>query len=153
MNIAYTKNRLAFLSEDETFCIRFFEWVRPICWLPLATLIATVTIMAAFMLPGGFNQSGGVDEGMAVLSKVTAFSVFLIANALAFGLSTSVFFYFLASSTIKGRRFSQRTGTTYRFLRKLVYWSIAGSFYCRHLFSGATLSGEYCSLFSFFVAS
>ena len=32
---------------------------------------------------------------------------------------------------------------------KLVYRSIAGSFYCRHLYRGATLSGEYCSLYSF----
>ena len=62
--------------------------------LVVAALIATVTFTAGFTVPGGF-KSGGVDEGMAALSKRTAFRVFLIANTLAFGLSiTSVFIHF-----------------------------------------------------------
>ena len=66
----------------------------------VATLIATVTFTAAFTVPGGFNQNGTVGEGLAVLSKITAFQVFLIANTLAFGLSaTSVFVHFLALTT------------------------------------------------------
>lgn len=64
----------------------------------VATLIATVTFTAGFTVPGGF-KSGGVDEGMAALSKRTAFRVFLIANTLAFGLSiTSVFIHFCSST-------------------------------------------------------
>ena len=60
----------------------------------VATLIATVTFTAGFTVPGGF-KSGGVDEGMAALSKRAAFRAFLIANTLAFGLSiTSVFIHF-----------------------------------------------------------
>ena len=68
----------------------------------VATLIATVTFTAAFTVPGGFNQNGSVDEGFAVLSNRTAFRVFLIANTLAFGLSTtSLLVHFLASAMIK----------------------------------------------------
>ncbi|XP_075658560.1 protein ACCELERATED CELL DEATH 6-like isoform X2 [Castanea sativa] len=64
----------------------------------VATLIATVTFTAGFTVPGGF-KNGGVDEGMAALSKITAFRVFLIANTLAFGLSiTSVFVHFCSST-------------------------------------------------------
>ena len=64
----------------------------------IATLIATVTFTASFTVPGGYNQNGNVGEGLAVLSKITAFRVFLIANTLAFGLSTTTFVVcFLAS--------------------------------------------------------
>ncbi|KAK4595491.1 hypothetical protein RGQ29_013814 [Quercus rubra] len=67
----------------------------------IATLIATVTFTAAFTVPGGFNQNGNVGEGLAVLSKVTAFHVFLIANTLAFGLSITTFVVRFVDSTEK----------------------------------------------------
>ena len=111
-----------------------------------ATLIATVSFTAAFTVPGGYNQNGSVHEGLAVLRKTSASRVFLIANTLAFALSTTtVFLHFLASATIEDVAFQKKCGTTYRFSHKLVYWNIAGSFYCRHLLSGATLLGDYCS--------
>ena len=74
--------------------------------LLVATLIATVSFTAAFTVPGGYNQSGSVGEGLAVLRRNTAFGVFLIANTLAFGLSTtSVFVHFLGSATVTGNFF------------------------------------------------
>lgn len=127
------------------------------CWkrvsetnMLVATLIATVSFTAAFTVPGGYNQNGSVHEGLAVLRKTSAFHVFLIANTLAFALSTtSVFLHFLASATVEDVAFTKiKSGTTYRFSHKLVYWSIAGSFYRRHLLSGATHLGDYCSRFS-----
>ena len=64
----------------------------------VATLIATVTFTAAFTMPGGFNPNGKVGEGLAVLRNKLAFRVFLIANTLAFGLSTtSLLIQFMAS--------------------------------------------------------
>lgn len=57
----------------------------------VATLIAIVTF-AAFMVPGGFNQNGNVGEGLVVLSKITDFRVFLVANTLGFDLSTTSVF-------------------------------------------------------------
>ena len=75
----------------------------------VATLIATVTFAAAFTVPGGFIQNGNVDEGLAVLSNVTAYRVFLITNTLAFGLSaTSVFVHFLALTTSEEIAFNRK---------------------------------------------
>ena len=88
----------------------------------VATLIATVTFTAAFTVPGGFNQNGNVGEGLVVLSKIAAFRVFLIANTLAFGLSTtSVFVRFLASATIEGAIFHREV---VRRPSLLINWSI-----------------------------
>ncbi|XP_075658564.1 uncharacterized protein LOC142628341 [Castanea sativa] len=65
------------------------------------TLIATVTFAAAFTLPGGYIANGDDFEGLAVSWKKTAFRVFLIANASAFGFSTTALFvHFWASATI-----------------------------------------------------
>ena len=73
--------------------------------LLVATLITTVTFAAAFTVPGGY-KSEGVDEGLAILCKRFAFGVFLIANTLAFGLSTtSVFIHFFATTTITSADF------------------------------------------------
>ncbi|XP_030958551.1 protein ACCELERATED CELL DEATH 6-like [Quercus lobata] len=92
--------------------------------LLVVTLIATVTFAAAFTMPGGYNQneSENGDAGLAVLRKRTAFGVFLIANTLAFGLSTtSVFLHFFASATIKDDTFHKKVARRISFYTN---WSI-----------------------------
>ncbi|XVF31063.1 hypothetical protein REPUB_Repub16aG0113000 [Reevesia pubescens] len=65
--------------------------------LLVTTLIATVSFAAGFTMPGGYN-SGGPDEGMAILSRKSAFRVFVISNALAFCFSsTSMFIHYCKS--------------------------------------------------------
>ncbi|XVE89938.1 hypothetical protein DITRI_Ditri20bG0036400 [Diplodiscus trichospermus] len=65
--------------------------------LLVTTLIATVSFAAGFTMPGGYN-SDGPEEGMAILSKKSAFRVFVIANALAFCFSTiSMFLHYWKS--------------------------------------------------------
>ncbi|KAK9282655.1 hypothetical protein L1049_010874 [Liquidambar formosana] len=65
--------------------------------LLVATIIATVTFAAGFTMPGGY-ESEGHDQGMAILSKNTAFRVFLIADTIAFCCSAaSMSIHFWAS--------------------------------------------------------
>ncbi|KAM7461760.1 hypothetical protein LguiA_029881 [Lonicera macranthoides] len=64
----------------------------------VTTLIATITFAAGFTMPGGFIQSGSPHQGMAVLTKSTAFQAFIISDTIALVLSTSaIFVYFVAS--------------------------------------------------------
>ena len=101
--------------------------------LLVATLIATVTFTAGFTVPGGF-KSGGVDEGMAALSKRTAFCVFLIANTIAFGFSiTSVTIRFFDSTfSIEGvhrrKRAEYRAGFTLYSTVALLVAFISGTY-------------------------
>ncbi|OMO71947.1 hypothetical protein CCACVL1_18009 [Corchorus capsularis] len=65
--------------------------------LLVTTLIATVSFAAGFTVPGGYT-SDGPDQGMAILSRKSAFRVFVITNALAFCLSsTSMFLHYCKS--------------------------------------------------------
>ena len=68
--------------------------------LLVATIIATVTFTAAFTVPGGY-ESGGDNQGLAILSKQAAFKVFVIANALAFGFSTASMLVYTYSANIR----------------------------------------------------
>ncbi|XVE62789.1 hypothetical protein DITRI_Ditri06bG0148000 [Diplodiscus trichospermus] len=73
-----------------------YDQLRNICGTKflVTTLIATVSFAAGFTMPGGY-KSDGPDEGMAILSKKSAFRVLVIANALAFCFSsTSMFLQF-----------------------------------------------------------
>ncbi|KAK9733610.1 hypothetical protein RND81_04G078300 [Saponaria officinalis] len=50
--------------------------------LLVATLVATVTFAAGFIVPGAYKQDG-TDKGMAILDHKKAFQVFLICNTTA----------------------------------------------------------------------
>ncbi|KAK7846736.1 ankyrin repeat-containing protein itn1 [Quercus suber] len=85
----------------------------------VATLIATVSFTAAFTVPGGYNQNGSVQEGLAVVRKTSAFRVFLIANTLAFTFTlstTSVYLHFLASATDEDVAFHKKVARRTAFL-------------------------------------
>lgn len=80
--------------------------------LLVTTLIATVSFAAGFTMPGGY-KSDGSEEGMAILSKKTAFRVFVISNALAFCLSsTSMFVHYCKSFVEKVDALSFYTNIT-----------------------------------------
>jgi len=61
--------------------------------LVVATLLATITFQAGFMLPGGLNSS----SGEATLAKKAAFLVFLLADAYALCCSILVLFCLVRS--------------------------------------------------------
>lgn len=66
----------------------------------LATLIATVTFAAAFQVPGGYDSS----KGFPILRKNNCYTVFIIFDSLAFGLSSSsIFLHFLSSMGTNGK--------------------------------------------------
>ncbi|XWS42534.1 hypothetical protein CRYUN_Cryun16bG0022600 [Craigia yunnanensis] len=68
--------------------------------LLVTTLIATVSFAAGFTMPGGY-KSDGPEEGMAILSRKSAFRVFVIANALAFCFSTTSMFLHYCKSFVE----------------------------------------------------
>ncbi|WOG86577.1 hypothetical protein DCAR_0205792 [Daucus carota subsp. sativus] len=64
----------------------------------VTALTTTVAFTVGFTMPGGLHQSGEHDEGLVILSRKTAFKIFMVSDALALLMSTSsLFFYFLES--------------------------------------------------------
>ncbi|KAI8561133.1 hypothetical protein RHMOL_Rhmol04G0313700 [Rhododendron molle] len=49
----------------------------------VATLIATITFAAAYVIPCGYDGNQGRDQGMAALARATAFQAFVITNTIA----------------------------------------------------------------------
>ena len=56
--------------------------------LIVSALITTVTFAAGFTLPGGYNG----DDGMAILTRKTAFRAFVVTDTIALVLSVSAVF-------------------------------------------------------------
>ncbi|XP_059653379.1 uncharacterized protein LOC132300347 isoform X2 [Cornus florida] len=67
--------------------------------LIVAGLIATVTFTAGFTVPGGFESDDGVNKGMAVLGRRTAFIAFALTDTIAMLLSIIAVFLLLISFT------------------------------------------------------
>ncbi|KAM7478478.1 hypothetical protein LguiA_026691 [Lonicera macranthoides] len=65
----------------------------------VAALIVTVTFTVGFTMPGGYIQSGSLNQGMAVLStKSIAFQAFIISDTVAFLFSViALLIYFYAA--------------------------------------------------------
>ncbi|XP_017242448.2 protein ACCELERATED CELL DEATH 6-like isoform X2 [Daucus carota subsp. sativus] len=64
----------------------------------VAALITTVALTAGFDMPGGFDGNQGPNQGSAVLSRKTAFKIFMVADTIALLFSiSSLFLYFLTA--------------------------------------------------------
>ncbi|MCD7459341.1 hypothetical protein HAX54_040668 [Datura stramonium] len=68
--------------------------------LVVATLLVTVTFAAGFTLPGGFESDhDSPNKGMAILTRKSAFSAFIVTDAIAFVCSAgAVFSYFVMAA-------------------------------------------------------
>ncbi|WOG87850.1 hypothetical protein DCAR_0207082 [Daucus carota subsp. sativus] len=64
----------------------------------VTALITTVTFTVGFTMPGGYYQSGELNQGSVLLANKTAFKAFIVSDAIALALSTtSLFLYFISS--------------------------------------------------------
>ncbi|XP_063943556.1 protein ACCELERATED CELL DEATH 6-like isoform X2 [Daucus carota subsp. sativus] len=64
----------------------------------VTALITTVTFTVGFTMPGGYYQSGELNQGSVLLANETAFKAFIVSDAIALALSTtSLFLYFISS--------------------------------------------------------
>ncbi|KAH0468650.1 hypothetical protein IEQ34_001882 [Dendrobium chrysotoxum] len=67
----------------------------------LMVLIATITVTAAFTLPGGYNSDdSNQGQGMAILAKKLAFKVFLISDTILMLSSISVTCLLICTSSL-----------------------------------------------------
>ncbi|KAM7481793.1 hypothetical protein LguiB_006376 [Lonicera macranthoides] len=66
----------------------------------VAALIVTVTFTVGFTMPGGYIQSGSLNQGMAVLrTKSIAFQAFIMSDTVSFLFSvTALLLYFFAAN-------------------------------------------------------
>ncbi|KAM3268601.1 hypothetical protein P3S67_031542 [Capsicum chacoense] len=87
------------------------------------TLLMTVTFAAGITLPGGFvSDSDSHNQGMAILTRKTAFRAFVVSDAIAFTCSAvAIFIYFLMADS---SRFHQNMKAVEMF------YDLTGIFQC-----------------------
>ncbi|KAL7193510.1 hypothetical protein ACSBR2_025175 [Camellia fascicularis] len=69
----------------------------------MVALIATVTFAAGFTMSGGFDGNQGPNQGMAILTRETAFKAFAVTNTIAMILSTSAVVIYFFGAPCKDR--------------------------------------------------
>ncbi|KAF3457888.1 hypothetical protein FNV43_RR02548 [Rhamnella rubrinervis] len=73
--------------------------------LVVSALIATVTVAAAFTLPGGYVSEEGQEQGAAILRKNAAFKAFIISDTIAMVCcSCAVFIHLFLALQLEERR-------------------------------------------------
>ena len=90
-------------KDKEEDALKRDIWKRAQTHMVVTTLIATITFVVGFTMPGGFIQSGSLYQGMSVLTKSAAFQVFIIFNTIAVVLSTSAIFVYVVASIYSDR--------------------------------------------------
>lgn len=96
------------------------ERIRKLCdtHIIVATLMATVCFTAGFTMPGGFDQDKGPNQGLAILTKNTAFKAFIVTDTLGLLFSTaSLVIYFVAAIYNKEEDIAS-------YIRKAVHFNI-----------------------------
>ncbi|KAI9194651.1 hypothetical protein LWI28_007960 [Acer negundo] len=97
--------------------------------LVTATLIATVTFAAGLTVPGGFISENGPDQGAAILTRNTAFKVFVLLNSMSmFFSSLAVFTHLFRWHYLEAHKTWSRKMRLRRFLIVLAMLAMIGAF-------------------------
>ncbi|WCJ32752.1 ankyrin repeat family protein [Euphorbia peplus] len=105
--------------------------------LIIVTIVATVTFTAGLTVPGGYSSEDDKSAaGTAILTKEAAFRVFVIANSLAFGVSTSLMTFRVWTSITRKDEYSKAFMKWSLFFRNFAVLAMVVAF----------LAGEYVVL-------
>ncbi|KAK0606030.1 hypothetical protein LWI29_033364 [Acer saccharum] len=97
--------------------------------LVVATLIATVTFAAGLTMPGGFISEKGLDQGAAILTRNTAFKVFVLLNSMSMFLSSlAVFTHLLGWHNLEEHNIWSTKIRLRRFLIGFAMLAMIGAF-------------------------
>ncbi|TXG74289.1 hypothetical protein EZV62_002868 [Acer yangbiense] len=97
--------------------------------LVAATLIATVTFAAGLTVPGGYISEKGPDQGAAILTRNTAFEVFVLLNSMSMFLSSlAVFTHLFRFDSLEAHKTWNRKKRLRRFLIVFAMLAMIGAF-------------------------